>query len=85
MSKEEIMSTLMDTIHTRPLDEARDLAVEYSESTMNTKKANILRLIYDVKTARSSTEISGILWRSLLAKEGMRVTGSNWKKHYDQV
>lgn len=79
------MSTLMDTIHTRSLDEARELAVEYIETTMNAKKANILRLIYDVKTARSSKAISGILWRSLLASEGMRVTGSSWKKHYDQV
>lgn len=79
------MSNLLETIHTKPLDDARVLATQYIESTMDKTKPNIMRLIYDVKTAESSKEISGILWRTLLAKEGLRVTGSAWKKHYDQV
>lgn len=83
--KENIMTTLLDTVHTLPLIEAKDCAIEYIENAMDTKKANIKRLIFDVKKARSSKEISGILWRSLLAKEGLRVTGSSWKKHYDDI
>jgi hypothetical protein len=79
------MSTLLDTIHTKPLDEARVLATQYIESSMDSKKPNIMRLIYDVKTAKSSKEISGILWRARLAKEGLRTINSSWKKHYDQV
>jgi hypothetical protein len=76
---------LLHKIHECSHDEAINLAVAYINENMNAKKPNIKRLIYDVETSKSSKEISGILWRTKLANEGLRVSNSSWKKHYDQL
>lgn len=70
------------------LSEAKSAAKSVVESrkprTINQKTAKA-QIIRDIENAPSSQEVSRIMWQQLLASEGLRTSGSTWKKKYDNI
>lgn len=75
-------------IENMPLAEAKDTAKTMIETrktrTINQKTAKA-QIIRDIDDAPSSQEVSRIMWQQLLASEGLRTSGSAWKKKYDNI
>jgi len=70
------------------LSEAKETAKSMVESrpakTINQKTAKA-QVIRDIESAPTSQEVSRIMWQQLLASEGLRTSGSSWKKKYDNI
>lgn len=64
-----------------PLSESRFAAVNLIDPK-KTKKLVRNRLEYDISVARSSAEVSRIMWQVYLSGNGLGTVGSTWKKHY---
>lgn len=75
-------------IENMDLSEAKSTAKSMVESrksrTINQKTAKA-QVIRDIENAPSSQEVSRIMWQQLLASEGLRTSGSAWKKKYDNI
>lgn len=75
-------------IENMPLLEAKEAAKSMVESrpvkTINQKTAKA-QVIRDIDSAPTSQEVSRIMWQQLLASEGLRTSGSSWKKKYDNI
>jgi hypothetical protein len=71
-----------------PLAAAQTLALKIID-TFNPKniqgKASKNRIIYDINSARKSSDICAIMYRLQLANEGLGVTDSSWQKHYRSI
>ena len=84
MTKNEQLDVL-NVLDKLSLNEAKSKALEII-STFPTKNvrqiASVNRLKYDIETSNTSKYVCESMWRSYLASQGMRVTGSDWDKHY---
>jgi len=87
MTKDEQLQ-ILGTLDKLPLDEAKNKALEiiatFPAKTVR-QKAATNRLIYDIQNANTSKYVCESMWRPLLASEGLRVTGSDWNKHYTSI
>jgi hypothetical protein len=87
MTKDEQLQ-ILGTLDKLPLNEAKTKALEII-ATFPTKtvrqKAAVNRLTYDINNANTSKYVCESMWRPLLASEGLRVTGSDWNKHYASI
>ena len=87
MTKDEQLEVL-NVLDKLPLEEAKSKALEII-STFSTKSvrqiASVNRLKYDIETSNTSKYVCESMWRSYLASQGMRVTGSAWDKHYRSI
>lgn len=87
MTKDEQLQ-ILGTLDKLPLNEAKTKALEII-ATFPTKtvrqKAAVNRLTYDIQNANTSKYVCESMWRPLLASEGLRVTGSDWNKHYASI
>lgn len=87
MKKDEQLD-ILNVLDKLPLAEAKSKALEII-ATFPTKTvsqtASTNRLKYDIETANTSRYVCETMWRSYLASQGMRVTGSSWDKHYKSI
>lgn len=72
----------LNTLDKLPLDEARTTAMTLVDPK-KTKKVVQNRLAYDVSKARTSAEVSRIMWNVYMSGSGFGTIGSAWKKHYN--
>ena len=75
-----IDTPVLQTLDRKPLEEARSICLEMLKTLKENKNGSIARLIRDVTSARSSKEICGIMYRTVLAGQGLRTTNSSWNK-----
>lgn len=68
-------------LHTKTLEEAQKLVIDLIESG-TTKPAKKAHLVRDFKKARSSVEISKIMYNAMLSGSGLGISGSAWSKAY---
>lgn len=52
--------------------------IEHSKTKQSKKHA----LIYDIREAPTSREVSRIMWNAALAGQGLHTTNSRWQKAY---
>lgn len=72
---------LLQKLDKLPLNESREAAVTLIDPK-KTKKLVANRLEYDISQARTSAEVSRIMWQVYLSGNGLATVGSAWKKHY---
>lgn len=79
---------ILNTLETMSLTDAQTLAIELVEkrkaNTINQKTAKA-QVIRDIQNAPTSAEVMRIMWQQLLASQGLRTSGSAWKKKYDNI
>jgi hypothetical protein len=87
MTKDDQLAVL-GTLDKLPLNEAKTKALEIL-ATFPTKTvrqtAAVNRLIYDIKNANTSKYVCKSMWGPFLSNEGLGVTGSAWKSHYNGI
>lgn len=79
---------ILNTLETMTLIDAQTLAIELVEKRkVNTikQKAAKAQIIRDIQSAPTSGEVMRIMWQQLLASQGLRTSGSTWKKKYDNI
>lgn len=67
-----------------PLNESREVAVSLIDPK-KTKKIVQNRLEYDISVAKTSQEVSRIMWQVYLSGTGLGTVGSAWKQHYGSL
>lgn len=75
-----IDTNVLSKLDKLPLEEARKLSIEMLQSLKENKHGGIARLIRDVQAAKNSRDICGIMYRTVLAGEGLRTTTSTWTR-----
>ena len=66
-------------VHLLPLEEARRRAIDLV-NTGTTKPSKKAHLIRDFEKARTSAEVSRIMYAAYLAGSGLGIRGSQWQK-----
>lgn len=74
-------ANILNTIPDMPLDQAKQVGLEYITS-IKSKKVMTTRLKRDIEMAPNSTEVCRILYMLELGREGLTTVGSKWAQHY---
>lgn len=74
----------LQTLDKLPLTEAQETATKLIDRR-KTRKVVAMGLERDISNARSSAEVSRIMWQVYLSGNGLGTVGSAWKKHYKAV
>lgn len=76
------------SLESLPFEEAKAASVEMVSKrdvrTMGQKTAKA-QTIRDIQNAPNRNEVVRIMYQQLLASEGLRTSGSAWKKKYDSI
>lgn len=72
----------INSLERQPLPEAIKNALDMIERISFKNGAKKARLIHDIKLARRASEVCRIMYFTVLAGEGLAVTGSQWQRQY---
>lgn len=79
--KKKMNIDAMRILDTLPLSEAKAMAKE--QLTSMKRNSRFIKLTHDIDRAPTSKEVQRIIWFSLLAGEGLSVTGSKWQQEHN--
>ena len=74
----------LQTLDKLPLSEAQATATKLIDRR-KTRKVVAMGLERDISNARSSAEVSRIMWQVYLSGDGLGAVGSTWKSFYKGV
>lgn len=74
----------LQTLDKLPLSEAQSTATKLIDRR-KTRKVVAMGLERDISNARSSAEVSRIMWQVYLSGNGLGTVGSTWKSFYKGV
>ena len=74
----------LQTLDKLPLTEAQETATSLIDRR-KTRKVVAMGLERDIQKARSSAEVSRIMWQVYLSVNGLGTVGSQWKSFYKGV
>ena len=69
---------VLRTIDKLPVDVAKQEALNILNQMKHSNRENHERLKRDVSATNSAKHIAGIMWRTILAGDGLRTVNSTW-------
>lgn len=88
MKKELFDTDVLSSIDKMDLNTAKNTAmdmVKLMPRKSMSQNTSVNRITYDLQKAKSSLEVSRIMFQVYLSGSGLGTIGSAWKKHYDNV